>query len=620
MPRLRSDRPLRAPVLGGGDLLGLGERAVLTDGRAAAVVAADGTFEWWCPALDGDPVLARLVDPGGGALRLALMPGPGEPATEGLLWAGDQHRHGRQVVTVLRTPEAVVELRDDLTDGVLTRLVTVLAGAPWIGWSWSPRAAAGTVARAGLAHRRWSSGMSVGRTVVQVRTDPAAGGALTEGDAVRVEAGGRVTLTAAVVGIDGLPVRTRAAIDQDPERVTTRLLANADAWERACGEIDHDGPRHPLLRRAVSQLRMATVPEGGIVRALTTSLPRAIGNERNLDERLVWLDDTARAVRLWERLGRPDWADAGRDWLAAALADVDEVPAPVRAADGSPPPGERETDFAGWRGHHPVRMGADAAGRVDLGAVAAASLVLDARRQGRALRTVARWLDAGAPDGMPRPDHGRWDQRGRPVRHVASGLAVSRALRAASASMRSRHPLDLEAWSWLDTADALDAWLGTQGLAGRGAGSHWQRTPLDPTTDAMLLRVAAPPEGDPPALADDAEGEAEGRMRSTVDLVVRQLGEGPTLHRHLPHVDDGLPPGQAPELSVSFEAVTALARVGRWEDAHERLDALVRAVAPLPQLPAALDPRGPVPLGNLAHTPAALALAEAVLALDRGPR
>jgi hypothetical protein len=136
----------------------------------------------------------------------------------------------------------------------------------------------------------------------------------------------------------------------------------------------------------------------------------------------------------------------------------------------------------------------------------------------------------------------------------------------------------------------------------------------------MLLRVAAPPEGDPPALADDAEGEAEGRMRSTVDLVVRQLGEGPTLHRHLPHVDDGLPPGQAPELSVSFEAVTALARVGRWEDAHERLDALVRAVAPLPQLPAALDPRGPVPLGNLAHTPAALALAEAVLALDRGPR
>ncbi len=214
---------------------------------------------------------------------------------------------------------------------------------------------------------------------------------------------------------------------------------------------------------------MSTTPSGGIVRALTTSLPRAIGNERNLDERLAWLDDAARAVRLWERLGRPDWADETRDWLAAALRDLDELPAPVRAVDGAPPGGERETDLGGWRGHHPVRMGTDAADRVDLGAVAAASLVLDARRHGRELRTVARWLDAQVPDGVPRPDHGRWNQRGPTSRHTAGALAVSGALRAASASIRSRQPLDLEAWSWLDTADALDAWLAVNGVSGRSS-------------------------------------------------------------------------------------------------------------------------------------------------------
>ncbi len=66
--------------------------------------------------------------------------------------------------------------------------------------------------------------------------------------------------------------------------------------------------------------------------------------------------------------------------------------------------------------------------------------------------------------------------------------------------------------------------------------------------------------------------------------------------------------------------MTALARVGRWEEAHERLDSLATAVSALPQLPAAMDPRGSIAMGNLGHTPAALALAEAVLTLDRGPR
>jgi hypothetical protein len=610
--------PGRAPQIGGGDLLGIADRATLTDGTAAAVVASDATIEWWCPVAEGDPVLARLLDARGGAIRLGLTNADDQPAAAGLLTAGHQRRVGRQVITTITGGEAVVELRDDLTDGILVRLLTVLRGDATVGWTWAPRAAAGTVARAGLLHRRWAGGMSVGRATVRGRIDD--GLDLPEGAAVTLPTGARAIMAVTMVGVDGLPLRTRTAMDLQADRMRARLDTAARQWEHEVADVDDDGPWHDRVMRALSQLRMSTAPSGGVRRALTTSMPRAIGNERNIDERFAWLDDAARLVRIWERLDRPDLADATRGWVADALDDIGEIPAPVRVADGSPPPGEREVDLDGWRGHHPVRFGTDAADRVDLGAIAAASLVLDAHRHPRQLRRVATWLADQVHDGRPRPDHGRWNQRGPTARHIASALSIDAALRAASSSLRRRNPLDLEAWGLLDTAAELRGWLAVAGVSGRGHGAHWQRTSTDGTTDAMLLRETAGPERVAPELPDDGEGDAVRRASATVDLTLQQLGEGFALHRHLAHVDDGLPPGQSPDLGSSFEVVTALAAVGRWDDAHARMDDLLGRTDRWLQLSATIDPRSADPAGNLADTPAAISLVEAVLALRSGPR
>lgn len=609
---------LRSPIVGGGDRLDLHARATLTDGSAAAVVATDGTIEWWCPVIDADPVLARLLDGRGGAIRLGFTNGAASPATEGLLTTGLQRRSGRQVVTTISAGDAVVELRDDVTDNIVTRLLTVVRGDATVGWSWAPRAAAGTVARAGLAHRRWAAGMSVGRCVVHVRVDD--GAELAEGDAVTLPTGARVVMGMAIVGVDGLPVRTRSTLDLHADRTRARLDAAADRWERENGDVDYDGPFRSRLVAAVSQLRMATGASGGVIRALTTSLPRGIGNERNFDDRYAWIDDAARTVRVWERLDRPDLADRTRSWVASALGELDDVPAPVRTVEGAPPPGAREADLHGWRGHRPVRVGTDAANRVDLGSIAAASLVLDARHHPRQLRAAAAWLAGQVTDGVPRADHGRWNQQGPTARHVAGALAIDTALRSASASARRRDPLDLEAWSWIDTADEIRHWLMATAVTARGTGGHWRRTPEDSTTDAMLLRVVAPAEGSPPDIAGDGEGDARRRAAVTVDLVIHQLGEGFALHRHLPHVDDGVPPGQAPDLGASFEAVTALASVRRWDEAHTRMGSLLSACSSWLQLPATIDPRSGAAGGNLADTPAALGLIEAALALRAGPR
>ncbi len=101
-------------------------------------------------------------------------------------------------------------------------------------------------------------------------------------------------------------------------------------------------------------------------------------------------------------------------------------------------------------------------------------------------------------------------------------------------------------------------------------------TGADDSSDAAILRWIAPAL---PTLRDDSETEAVHRARVTLDQSVGQLTEWPYAHRHLPHIDDGFPPGQGADLWASFTLVSALARFESWEEAHERMEGLLRASA-----------------------------------------
>jgi hypothetical protein len=69
----------------------------------------------------------------------------------------------------------------------------------------------------------------------------------------------------------------------------------------------------------------------------------------------------------------------------------------------------------------------------------------------------------------------------------------------------------------------------------------------------------------------DAGDPRAGRL---VDGLIARLGAGPYLYRYPPGGDDGFSGVEGAFLPMSFLAVTALAQLGRVEEAEQRLDRL----------------------------------------------
>jgi GH15 family glucan-1,4-alpha-glucosidase len=109
---------------------------------------------------------------------------------------------------------------------------------------------------------------------------------------------------------------------------------------------------------------------------------------------------------------------------------------------------------------------------------------------------------------------------------------------------------------------------------------------------------------------------------ATVDRVLERLSSGPLLHRYSDRVADERAGPDLPDLEASLLGVRALARLGRWEEAHERMEGIAGLVAGAGPglLSETADPLSGELYGNFPSTAAGLALVEAALALDAGPR
>ncbi|HEX4978998.1 MAG TPA: glycoside hydrolase family 15 protein [Acidimicrobiales bacterium] len=594
---------------GGGDRLPLRARGFVGDTETAALVAADGTVDWWCPGrFDADAAFFRLLDPAGGALRVGPARG-GDPRPA----LGAQSYDGDSLVlrTMIHAGESTLEVVDLLpwrgvghrAEGRLVRVVTALRGDVDVEVAVAP----GRRWRPSREVHAWSEGLAFDGIVVR-------GCDMTSGCA------GRFSLAPgerAVVTVDAVPEDGALLADPlSPDRALDLVDRTRTAWISRLAPLTYDGPYGASVRRSLLVLLGLTYgPTGTVVAAPTTSLPERVGGDRNWDYRYAWIRDASLAIDACFDAGLRDEAERFLPWLRDLCAWADFPLRPFYDVDGGPvEPDERELDLAGWRGSRPVRVGNGAADHLQLDLYADVVAMLHESQLGDPDSKVSEmWPDVvrlghWLADSWSKPDRGIWEVRASPRQFVGSKLACWAALDRIARLEAGRNPLSLDAASLRITAREIVAWLERYGLAADG-GLRSDPSEAD-LADASLLRVAWrnpwPHEPD--------------RARRTVDRVLRRLGTGALVHRYDRSFADGLEPGEGAFVPASFWAVEALARLGRWDEAHERMEALCELSRPLGLLPEEVDPTDRSWLGNLPQAFSHLSLVRAALALADGPR
>lgn len=202
-------------------------------------------------------------------------------------------------------------------------------------------------------------------------------------------------------------------------------------WLASC-HLD-DESKHPgIIKRSILTLKAMTFsPAGSIVASVTTSLPEAIGAERNWDYRYCWPRDAALAMRaVLNSTGQRSEVNAWRHWLIRATAGLPSQMEVLYKLDGTRPMFEASLPWLkGYEDSTPVRIGNLAHNQVQLDIYGSVIEVFYMAQQMGLPEVPQSWNLARAMlDHLEKiwqePDEGIWEVRG-PKRHfVHSKLMV----------------------------------------------------------------------------------------------------------------------------------------------------------------------------------------------------
>ncbi len=553
------------------------------DGRSAALLLPDATIDWWCaPDFDSPPLLWWLLDVDGAVAR----------------WCGARmvRRDERPAGPTARTTISVRGQQVDCWDGMvagtggggscLVRLVRAvndpvtvehelrLGGldsppAVWVG----PTATVGATAVA----------------VVGGRSTAAGGWLRTQVDAVP----GRWS---------GLAVAVGGNAPADAEEMTAALTAA----EADLGRMI-DGcrlPRHhpERARDALLVLNTCTYkPTGAVIASPTTSLPEVIGGQSQWDYRYTWLRDASLAVSVAALLGRRDAAERYLRFVHD-MAKGRQVPSgPFTDIRGGTVPDERELKAAGWAGSQPVRVGNGARDQVQYDGLGLLIQGISVYLQTGGSLDQATWdlvrstADELAGD-VDELTNGIWELR-EPLPLVDGDIGRWLALDVALWIARLRHPLTRRRHWKIARDGARDRVL----AAIRADGGLPQAYEGGASSDASALMI--------PVFA--LLGRGDDRAHRLVDAVRRDLSGGPFLYRFPPEQPGGR---EGAFLPISWWAVTALAVLGRYQEARDLADEMC---ARLPRLLAEeIDPESGHSLGNTPLVWSHMEAARAMYVLD----
>ena len=342
-------------------------------------------------------------------------------------------------------------------------------------------------------------------------------------------------------------------------------------WRHWSAQCKSEGPYSEAIERSLITLKALTYrPTGGIVAAVTTSLPEALGGQRNWDYRYCWLRDATFTLLALMNGGYYDEAKAWKDWLRRAVAGSPDQLQIMYGIAGERNLLEWQAPWLpGYEGSTPVRVGNAASTQVQLDVYGE---LIDAYFH--ALQT----MDGENADsfGLPRhivehletiwdaPDQGIWESRAE-AQHftyskIMAWVAFDRAVHAAE-QLGCEAPVE----RWTQIRETIHNEVCTKGFDEKLGSFVQVYGTKDLDASLLLLPMVGflPPE--------------DRRVVGTVEAIEKHLmPDGLVMRYDTGKVDDGLPPGEGLFLACSFWMVSALQRIGREADARKLFDRLLK--------------------------------------------
>jgi GH15 family glucan-1,4-alpha-glucosidase len=365
--------------------------------------------------------------------------------------------------------------------------------------------------------------------------------------------------------------------------------------------------RQEVMRSLLTLKSLSYRPTGGIVAAVTTSLPEQIGGIRNWDYRYCWLRDATFTLLAFLNAGYTEEANVWQHWLVRVIAGAPEQLQTMYSVMGDKRLDELELGhLPGYENSRPVRIGNAAAAQLQLDIYGELADVLSQARKGglppaprrsEIRETFLKHLETI----WRKPDEGIWEIRGTPQHFVHSKVmtwvAFDRASRADPADKRrSAH--------YRKVANAIHKEICAKGID-RKRGCFVQAYGSD-RMDASLLLL--PLVGFLPA--------SDKRIRCTVEEIERKLLHRGLLRRYETETGiDGLPPGEGAFLACSFWLADNYLLLGRKRDAKRLFHRLKSYANDVGLFAEEYDPKEKRMLGNFPQAFSHVALINTALSL-----
>lgn len=395
-----------------------------------------------------------------------------------------------------------------------------------------------------------------------------------------------------------------------------------DYWRTWVSQCTYKGRWREMVNRSALVLKLLVYePTGAIVAAPTTSLPEAIGGERNWDYRYTWLRDAAFTIYSLLRIGFTAEADSFMRFLEARCHELEADGSlnVMYGIDGRHDLREETLDhLEGYRKSSPVRIGNGAHDQLQLDIYGE---LMDSvylyNKYGnpisfdmwRYLRRLTNWVC----DHWKQKDEAIWEVRSGRQHFVYSRLmcwvAIDRALRLAE---QRSFPADRE--RWLQVRDEIYDEIQEKGWSKNRKAfvQHYGSESLDASILMMPLVFFMAP--------------TDPRMLSTVDALNKSPAEGGLVSDGLVYrynveeTPDGLQGNEGTFNICTFWLVEALTRAGKLErsrldDARLMFEQMLGYANHLGLYAEQIGPRGEA-LGNFPQAFTHLALISAAFNLD----